>query len=140
MPNSPKFSAYPGFGDHAFEQYGYSQAVRIGSRVEISGQGGWDPDSEDIVISADIKEEIDQAFRNVDLTLKHAGSKGISQAIQIKSYHTNLGDEVIGYMTENLKRWIPDHKPIWTAIGVTKLGLVGMRVEIEAVAHDPQEA
>lgn len=92
------------------------------------------------MISADIKEEIDQAFRNVDLTLKHAGSKGISQAIQIKSYHTNLGDEVIGYMTENLKRWIPDHKPIWTAIGVTKLGLVGMRVEIEAVAHDPQEA
>ncbi|KAL6690880.1 putative translation initiation inhibitor [Trichoderma pleuroticola] len=131
MSNNPKFSAYPRFGDHAFELYGYSQAVRI---------GGWDPNSQDVVISANIKEEIDQAFRNVDLMLKHAGSKGISQAIQIKSYHTNLGDEAIGYMTENLKKWIPNHKPIWTAIGVTKLGLVGMRVEIEAVAHDPQEA
>ncbi|KAK0762784.1 hypothetical protein N5P37_005602 [Trichoderma harzianum] len=139
MSNNPKFSAYPGFGDHAFELYGYSQAVRIGSRVDISGQGGWDPNSEDVVISADIKEEIDQAFRNVDLTLKNAGSKGLSQAVQIRSYHTNLGDEVIAHMTENFKKWIPDHKPIWTAIGVTKLGLPGMRVEIEAVAHDPQE-
>ncbi|KAL7952558.1 putative translation initiation inhibitor [Trichoderma compactum] len=140
MFNNPKFSAYPGFGDHTFERYGYSQAVRIGSRVEISGQGRWDPNSEDVVISADIKEEIYQAFRKVDLRLKHADSKGISQGIQIKSYHINLGDGVIGYMTENPKRWIPDHRPIRTAIGVARLGLVGMRVGVEAVAHDLQEA
>lgn len=110
------------------------------SKTLISELGGWDPDSDNAVISADAKEEIDQAFRNLDLALKHAGSKGVSQVIQIKSYHTNLGAEVLGYMKENFKKWIPDHKPTWTAIGVAKLALDGMRVEIEAVAHDPQGA
>lgn len=34
-----KYFNYEGFGEYARENYGYSQAVRIGDRVEISGQG-----------------------------------------------------------------------------------------------------
>jgi hypothetical protein len=41
-------------------------------------------------------------------------------------------------MKENLLRWFPNHKSIWTVVGVENLGLPEMLVEIEAVAYDPQ--
>lgn len=43
-------------------------------------------------------------------------------------------------MKENLEKWFPDHRPIWTAVGVEKLAFPEMLIEIEAVAYDPQGA
>ena len=40
-------------------------------------------------------------------------------------------------MTEGFRKWIPNHKPIWTQIGVKQLGAPDMHVEIEVVAYDP---
>lgn len=40
----PKFFATPGYGDRQLTEMRYSQAVRVGDRIEISGQGGWDDD------------------------------------------------------------------------------------------------
>jgi enamine deaminase RidA (YjgF/YER057c/UK114 family) len=31
---------------------------------------------------------------------------------------------------------MPDHKPVLTCVGVKELALEGMRIEIEAFAHD----
>lgn len=39
-------------------------------------------------------------------------------------------------MTDNYKKWMPDHMPIWTQIGVKQLGVSNMHVEIEVVAYD----
>ena len=36
--NSPSFFVTPGYGDHQRQKWHYSQAVRYGSRVEISGK------------------------------------------------------------------------------------------------------
>lgn len=83
---------------------------------------------------------MDQAFRNIDLALKAAGGKGISQVYRITSYHPKACGNAMPTMKENLLRWFPDHKPIWTAVGVENLGLPEMMVEIEAVAYDPQGA
>jgi enamine deaminase RidA (YjgF/YER057c/UK114 family) len=41
-------------------------------------------------------------------------------------------------MLRNARQWMPDHKPIWTCLGVAALAQEGMRVEIEVVAHDPK--
>lgn len=35
---------------------------------------------------------------------------------------------------------MPNHQPIWTEIGVAKLGLDEMRVEIEVSAYDEEGA
>jgi enamine deaminase RidA (YjgF/YER057c/UK114 family) len=43
-------------------------------------------------------------------------------------------------MTRNFKKWMPDHAPIWTCVGVTRLGDDDMRVEIEVSAFDPDSA
>lgn len=39
------------------------------------------------------------------------------------------------YGEENMWRCFPDHKPLVTMIGVEKLALPGMRVEVDAEAH-----
>lgn len=43
-------------------------------------------------------------------------------------------------MVRNFKRYMPDHQPLWTCVGVPRLGEDDMRVEIEVVAHDPETA
>lgn len=84
-------------------------------------------------------DEIDKAFANVDLCLKNAGGKGFEQVFRINSYHVVLDDETTAAMKANFEKWMPGHKPIWTEVGVTKLGAPGMRVELEVVAYDPKE-
>lgn len=37
--SAPKFAIYPGLGEWAKENLHYSQAVRIGNTIKISGQG-----------------------------------------------------------------------------------------------------
>lgn len=150
---------YEGVGKRNQETFRYSQAVRIGDRIECAGQGklipcstllpihpsslttgtlllgGWDPKTG--VFFKEINEQIDQAFANVDLNLKDAGGKGWEQVFRVNSYHVPINNEALDAMVRNFKRWMPNHQPIWTCVGVTRLGEDDMRVEIEVVAHDP---
>ncbi|PQE15340.1 l-psp endoribonuclease family protein [Rutstroemia sp. NJR-2017a BBW] len=133
-----QYYAYPGVGEANREKYRYSQAVRVGDRIECAGQGGWDTQSG--AINTEINAQIEQAFANVDLALKDAGGKGWSQVFRVNSYHVPLNDEALTAMVRGFEKWMPDHKPIWTCIGVTKLGMDDMRVEIEVSAHDEEGA
>lgn len=143
---------YEGVGQKNKEQFWYSQAVRIGDRIECAGQGknsillnsghnidygtgGWDPKTG--VFHREINAQIDQAFANVDLNLKNAGGKGWEQVFRVNSYHVPINNEALEAMVRNFKHWMPNHQPIWTCVGVTRLGEDDMRVEIEVVAHDP---
>jgi len=36
---TPKFSTYPGYGEDAYKQFHYTQAVRIGDVIQTAGQG-----------------------------------------------------------------------------------------------------
>ncbi|OAQ60567.1 L-PSP endoribonuclease family protein [Pochonia chlamydosporia 170] len=133
-----KYFAYEKFGTRQRELYRYSQAVRVGDRIELAGQGGWDPDTG--VIDEDLIAQIDLAFSNVDRALKDAGGKGWEQVFRVNSYHTTLNHEVLGAMVRNVEKWMPNHQPIWTCVGVNRLAEEDMRVEIEVSAHDPDSA
>ncbi|KAK0658035.1 endoribonuclease L-PSP [Cercophora newfieldiana] len=141
--SAPQFFAYPGQGEVLRSQLWYSQSVRIGDRIEISGQGGWDPTTG--AMKTDLIEELDQAFENVDLALRDAGGKGWEQVYKVTMYVLESvmdNEEFLGRAIGNLKKWVPGHQPLLTAVGVAKLGAgssAGMRVEIEVVAHDPKE-
>ena len=39
--SKPEFFVTPGYGERQLRTFHYSQAVKIGNRVETSGQGGW---------------------------------------------------------------------------------------------------
>uniref|UniRef100_A0A060TIZ1 ARAD1D50820p n=1 Tax=Blastobotrys adeninivorans TaxID=409370 RepID=A0A060TIZ1_BLAAD len=130
------YYSYDGVGKRNLETFGYNQAVRVGDRIECSGQGGWDPKTGEIY--REINQQIDQAFANVDLALRDAGGKGWDQVFRVNSYHIPLNDEALEAMTRNFKKWMPNHKPLWTCVGVTRLGADDMRVEIEVSAFDPK--
>ncbi|KAF2725442.1 putative L-PSP endoribonuclease family protein [Polychaeton citri CBS 116435] len=121
-------------GDQIKETLGYSQAVKVGNFVEISGQG--DMGAMMSAMSRDLRTQIAKAFENVDLILKKAGAeKGWGAVYKVRSYHVPLNDEALELMKENYQKWLPDHAPTWTALGVQRLGLDDMRIEIEVTAH-----
>ncbi|KAK6902563.1 endoribonuclease L-PSP [Kwoniella mangroviensis CBS 10435] len=137
MSHLPYF-AYPGSGHIKQRDFHYSQAVRIGDFIHCSGQGGWNPETD--VIYKEINAQIDQAFINVDIALKDAGGKGWEQVYQIDSYHVPINNEALEAMVRNMRKWCPNHKPLFTCVGVPRLGEDDMRVEIKVSAHDPEGA
>ena len=127
----PKFFVTPGYGQHLRDLLHYSQAVRIGTRVETSGQGGWD---DDLRIPAALEDEIAQAFRNVERTLATAGA-GWEHVVHVNSYHVGgFPPEVNEAMAQHYREYMPHHAPIWTQTGVAALGLPAMRIEIRVTA------
>ncbi|UNI16764.1 hypothetical protein JDV02_003172 [Purpureocillium takamizusanense] len=131
-----RYYAYEGQGEQKRRNFSYSQAVRVGDRVECAGQGGWDPVTG--VFEREINAQIDLAFANVERCLKDAGCKGWSQVFRVNSYHVPINDEALAAMVRNFRKYMPDHEPLWTCVGVTRLAEDDMRVEIEVVAHDPE--
>lgn len=127
----PEFFVTPGYGERLRDLLHYSQAVRIGNRVEISGQGGWD---DDLRIPDALEEEIAQAFRNVERTLATAGA-GWEHVVHVNSYHVGgFPPEVNETMARLYREYMPHHAPIWTQTGVVALGLPTMRIEIRVTA------
>ncbi|WP_404788315.1 RidA family protein [Altericista sp. CCNU0014] len=109
----------------------YSQAVKIGDRVETSGQGGWD---DDLQFPESLADEIAQAFRNVERTLATAGASW-EDVIHVNSYHVGgFPPEVNEVMVKLFRHYMPNHAPIWTEVGVAALALPTMRIEIRVTA------
>ena len=113
--------------------YTYSQAVRIGDRVETSGQGGWDDDRSFPVALAD---EIALSFDNLGQVLAEAGA-GWADVISVESWHQPLDEATYALMVAELQARMPRHRPIWTALAVPGFGLPGMRVEVRVTAIVP---
>jgi enamine deaminase RidA (YjgF/YER057c/UK114 family) len=203
-----KYFNYPGVGENNKKNFRYSQAVRIGDKIECSGQGmsfnqvvlvycaacyrcrswslssglhllcsiqlnpttvyrsfdtdesgGWVRETGEFF--KEINAQIDQAFENCQVALETAGGKGWSQVCclhcstarittshrnvsdtctdgqvyRVNSYHVPINNEAMEAMVRNSKKWMPDHEPLWTCVGVPRLGEDDMRVEIEVWAH-----
>ncbi|USP78088.1 translation initiation inhibitor [Curvularia clavata] len=122
---------YPGFGERTKQHLNSSQAVRIGNLIELSGQGGWDRDTEEF--PKDLSKEVDQAFDNVEHAIQHAGGKGWDQVYKLRVYVAVPIDEIAEPIVRNLKERCKNHGPIMTAVQVAGL-YRNMRIEIEAVA------
>jgi enamine deaminase RidA (YjgF/YER057c/UK114 family) len=131
--DKPEFFVTPGYGERQLTAFHYSQAVKIGNRLETAGQGGWNDDWE---FPESLADEIAQAFRNVERTLASAGARW-EHVIHVNSYHVGFPTEVNELMTDRFRRYMPDHAPIWTALGVAALGDPKMRVEIRVTAILP---
>ncbi|MET0402596.1 MAG: RidA family protein [Cystobacter sp.] len=133
--SKPEFFLTPGYGERQRKLLHYSQAVKVGNRVETSGQGGW---SDDFEFPESLSEEIAQAFRNLERTLATAGASW-EHVIHVNSYHVGgFPEEVNRTMTEQFRHYMPHHAPIWTELGVSALGDPKMRVEIRVTAILPE--
>ena len=83
--------------------YVYSQAVRIGNRVETSGQGGWDDDHAFPVALAD---EIARACDNLGMALAEAGASW-DDVVAVESWHLPLDEATYGLMVAELRARMP---------------------------------
>ena len=126
----PEFFVTPGYGERQLNGMHYSQAVKIGNRVETSGQGGW---SDDWKFPEALADEIAQAFRNVERTLATAGA-GWEHVVHVNSYHVGFSPVANETMVNLFRHYMPNHAPIWTELGVAALGDPTMRVEIRVTA------
>jgi enamine deaminase RidA (YjgF/YER057c/UK114 family) len=124
------FGNYAGT-DSKSEAFHYSQAVKVGNIVKISGQGGWD--AEGSMASSALKQ-VELALENIEKALQSV-DKSLSwkNVYAIRSYHTNI-DESANLCIEGWRRVMPAHRPVWTCVEITKLGIEGMQVEIEVEA------
>ena len=126
----PRFLVPKGYGEFMRDTYHYSQGVRVGDLVFVTGQGGWDDAFE---IPDDVAAQIRNAFRNVETVLAEAQLTW-ADVIDITSYHVGIEESVLATVVEELRRYCPDHQPLWTVIGVAALALPAMKVEITANA------
>jgi enamine deaminase RidA (YjgF/YER057c/UK114 family) len=135
----PKFKTFApgGWGKKNLRDYSYSMVMEVDGRVEISGQGGWDPGSLEFPTGRSIEAEINQAFDNVAFMLNSIGL-GWENVAHVNSYHVQEPDGTIlaatAEMGRQFRRRMPDHQPIWTCLGVAVLGDAKMRVEIRVTA------
>jgi enamine deaminase RidA (YjgF/YER057c/UK114 family) len=126
----PRWLVPKGVGEHMRDNYHYSQGVQVGSMIYVTGQGGWDSEFN---IPDSVHDQIRNSFSNIANVLNEAGATW-EQVIDITSYHVELDESVLGTMVEQLKERCPNHQPLWTVIGVAKLALPPMKVEISANA------
>jgi enamine deaminase RidA (YjgF/YER057c/UK114 family) len=76
-------------------------------------------------------------MENVDRVVREAGLRGWEDVYLVRSYHTDPM-ESLPALLEEINRRIPEHHPIWTAIGVKTLAGPEMiiEIEVEAARHD----
>lgn len=103
MPKVKLTSPGP-WGEKSARDYGYSMVLEVDGRVELSGQGGWNPATLDFPgPSVAIEDEIAQAFDNVGYMLRETGLDWTHVA-HVNSYHTVEADGTILRATAEMAR------------------------------------
>ncbi|HYL70013.1 MAG TPA: RidA family protein [Candidatus Dormibacteraeota bacterium] len=108
----------------------YSQAVRVGDTVYLSGQIPFDPQTMQLV-SGDIDAEIRRVFDNLAAVAEAAGGS-LADAVKVNVYLTDLTH--FPKVNEIMASYCSQPYPARAAIGVAQLPR-GARVEIECVLH-----
>jgi reactive intermediate/imine deaminase len=106
----------------------YSQAVRVGDTVYISGQIPLDPVSGQLV-SGDIEAEIRRAFDNLKAIAQAAGGS-LADVVKLSVFLTDLGH--FAKFNEIMATYFGEPYPARAALGVASLPR-GARVEVECV-------
>ena len=112
-----------------FQGAPYSQAIRAGDLVFVSGQLALVPGSPEIVGDT-IEEQTVQVFRNLRAILEEAGSS-LERIVKTTVYLTDLGN--FQGMNEVYRAQVGDRPPARATLEVSALPS-GALVEIEAVA------
>ncbi|MDP2867416.1 RidA family protein [Methyloversatilis sp.] len=105
----------------------YSQAVKVGNTVYLSGQIGLDPVKMDMVDGIDA--QIARVFDNLKAVAEAAGGS-LDDAVKLNVYLTDLGNFV--KVNEAMARYLKQPYPARAAVGVSALPR-GAMVEIDGV-------
>lgn len=118
----------PPGSERVYEVMQFSQAVRVGDTIWVSGQVGVDEKGN---AGEGIEAQARLAFKNLENVLTHAEGS-MADVVELVTFHTSMTD--IGGFAKVKSEFIPEKYPAWTAVGVTELARPQFLVEIRATA------
>ncbi len=107
----------------------YSQAVRAGNTVYMSGQIPLDPATMTVVGNGDFRAETHQVFKNLRAVAEAAGGS-LDNVVKLNAYLTDLSNFAV--FNEVMAEYFSAPFPARAAVGVASLPK-GVQVEAEAV-------
>ena len=117
--------------DHAPKSFaGYSQAVKAGGLVFVSGQGPFDPVS-GALVGATIQEQTAQCLRNIEAIL-HAAGTSLARVVSA-TFILRHAEDFAG-LNEEWARWFPTDPPARQGAQLP-LDVEGLRVSIAVIAE-----
>jgi enamine deaminase RidA (YjgF/YER057c/UK114 family) len=119
--------------------------LRVNSPPEHTNTSSSVGSNSDGTIPEDRDEQIENIFKNIDECIRfHMRDSdpdlknGWDRVISIRSYHMDYEetvDEVLEKMTACLKKYCPNHCPIWMTVGVKALAMKEMKVAAEVSGY-----
>ncbi len=106
----------------------YSQAVKIGDTVYLSGQIPLVPETMEL-LDGEIREQIHQVFKNLSAVAEAAGGT-LADVVKLNVFLTDLAHFPV--VNEVMAEYFPEPYPARAAIGVAELPK-GAGVEMDAV-------
>ncbi|TLS47114.1 RidA family protein [Streptomyces montanus] len=114
----------------AESDFGYSQAIKSGELIHVSGQLSLD-DAGEFLYADDFAAQLKQTYANMDKVLDHYGVTR-NQVVSQVLYVVNLRQNAAATAEGNLA-YFGDHRPASTVFGITELTFPGQVIEISFV-------
>lgn len=106
----------------------YSQAIKTGNTVYLSGQIPLDPHSGNLIIS-NIEAQAEQVFKNLSAVAEAAGGN-LDKIVKVTVFLTDLTDFPV--VNATMAKYFSEPFPARSTIEVSKLPK-GVAVEVEAI-------
>ncbi len=106
----------------------YSQGLKVGDFVFVSGQGPFDPETGQVV-GETIEEQTARTLENVKAILEAAGAS-MADVVKVSAHLSDLS--LFDRYNKVYSTCFPDPKPTRTTVGSQLLGIM---VEIDAIAY-----
>ena len=106
----------------------YSQGIRVGDFIFVSGQGPLDPETGQIV-GTTVEEQTARVLENIKVILA-AGGATMADVVKVSAHLSDLS--LFERYNKVYATYFPDPKPARTTVGSQLLGIL---VEIDAIAY-----
>ena len=111
----------------------YSQGIKVGNLIFVSGQIPLDP-ATGAIAASDVAGQTDRVMRNIAAVLEVTGS-GLFHVVKTTVYLKSLND--FEAMNQVYAKYFPLNPPARATVEVSRLPK-DVLVEIEAIAYHPQ--
>lgn len=113
-------------------ELGYSPGLVSGGFLFVAGQLGRD---DELRVIEEPRAQVMRAFENMIAVLGEAGC-GLGDIVDLATFHVRMS-ETMPVFREVRREVMGEHRPPWTAVGVTELSRPGLIVEIKCIARLP---